>query len=194
MSPLPLRIGRDDEGHVVLKSPGVGYWRGVPKVGTILTAGQEAGVLCTLGRDRALVVPKEGQGVVLATPSGTSGDAIAYGDTLLVLGEAGSMSEVAEASEGANGSQSGGAMTFCSSSSGRFYVRPAPDKPAFVAVGDIVEAGQTVYLLEVMKTFSRVTYGGEGLPERAKVARIVPADGDDLEAGQVVLELEPVES
>jgi biotin carboxyl carrier protein len=28
------------------------------------------------------------------------------------------------------------------------------------------------------------------LPERARVLRILPSDGDDLEAGQVVLELE----
>jgi acetyl-CoA carboxylase biotin carboxyl carrier protein len=47
-----------------------------------------------------------------------------------------------------------------------------------------------VALLEVMKTFNRVQYGGSGLPERARVLRVVPSDGDDLAAGDAILELE----
>jgi len=76
-------------------------------------------------------------------------------------------------------------------SSGRYWARPAPDKPPFVSVGDLVTAGQTVCLLEVMKTFHRVSYGGPGLPERARVTAIRPQDGDDLDADQVILELAP---
>jgi acetyl-CoA carboxylase carboxyltransferase component/biotin carboxyl carrier protein len=76
-------------------------------------------------------------------------------------------------------------------SSGRYWARPAPDKPPFVSVGDLVTAGQTVCLLEVMKTFHRVTYGGPGLPERARVTAVRPQDGDDLTAEQVILELAP---
>jgi acetyl-CoA carboxylase biotin carboxyl carrier protein len=45
-------------------------------------------------------------------------------------------------------------------------------------------------LLEVMKTFNRLTYGGDGLPSEAKIASIGPADGDDLNAGDIILELE----
>jgi len=76
-------------------------------------------------------------------------------------------------------------------SSGRYWARPAPDKPPFVSVGDLVTAGQTVCLLEVMKTFHRVSYGGPDLPERARVTAIRPQDGDDLDADQVILELAP---
>jgi acetyl-CoA carboxylase carboxyltransferase component len=76
-------------------------------------------------------------------------------------------------------------------SSGRFWARPSPEKQSFVSVGDVVTAGQTVCLLEVMKTFHRVAYAGDGLPERARVLAIRPADGDDLAAGDVLIELEP---
>jgi acetyl-CoA carboxylase biotin carboxyl carrier protein len=76
-------------------------------------------------------------------------------------------------------------------SSGRYWARPAPDKPPFVSVGDVVAAGQTVCLLEVMKTFHRVTYGGPDFPERARVTAVHPQDGDDLTADQVILELAP---
>jgi hypothetical protein len=36
-----------------------------------------------------------------------------------------------------------------------------------------------------------VQYGGEGLPPRARVRAIVPADESDLAPGDVILELEP---
>ncbi len=191
MSEVTMIVGKGEDDARTLKSPGVGYWRRAPKVGTILTPGQSAGVLSTLGRDRELIVPAGGGGVVLSLPTAISGESVAFGDTLVVLGEAGTAETTADEVGRGGAAGAGGALAFCAVSSGRFYVRPAPDKPPFVSVGDVVEAGQTVYLLEVMKTFSRVTYGGDGLPERARVARIVPADGDDLEAGQVVLELEP---
>jgi acetyl-CoA carboxylase biotin carboxyl carrier protein len=86
---------------------------------------------------------------------------------------------------------SAGALAFKAPSSGRFYARPSPDKPPFVTEGAVIEQGHTVAILEVMKTFNRIAYGGAGLPERAKVVRVVPADGDDLGRGDVILELEP---
>ena len=43
-----------------------------------------------------------------------------------------------------------------------------------------------------MKTFHRVTYGGAGLPEQARVAAIAVADESDVEPGAVLLRLEAV--
>lgn len=194
MKSLELIAEHGDEGRVVLKCPGVGYWRQCPTVGHLLSAGQSAGVLSTLGRDQKLVIPAGVRGVVLETPAGVGGDAVAFGDPLVILGEAGGeLGSVLETGAATSGRDREGALTFSSGSSGRFYLRPAPDKPAFVKEGDVIEEGQTVFLLEVMKTFSRVTYGGQGLPAKARVISIVPADGEDLEAGQVVLLLEAVE-
>ena len=79
---------------------------------------------------------------------------------------------------------------FRAPTSGRFYSRSAPGKPAFVSVGDELGPNATVCLLEVMKTFHRVTYGGPGLPERAKVREIFVADGADVTAGDPLLALE----
>lgn len=39
---------------------------------------------------------------------------------------------------------------------GVFYRRPAPDKPPFVEVGDRIEEGQTVGLVEIMKQFTEI--------------------------------------
>ncbi|MGB5809260.1 MAG: biotin/lipoyl-containing protein, partial [Polyangiales bacterium] len=59
--------------------------------------------------------------------------------------------------------------------------------------GDTVTRGQTVGLLEVMKTFNRLVYQGNDLPESAVVKAVVPADGDDVVRGDVILALEPVD-
>jgi acetyl-CoA carboxylase biotin carboxyl carrier protein len=59
-------------------------------------------------------------------------------------------------------------------------------------VGDEIATGQTVALLEVMKTFNRLAYGGDGLPERARVKAVLVRDEADVEAGAPILELEPL--
>lgn len=189
MSSLTLLAERDEEGRVVLKSPAVGIWRQAPKRGQLARAGEAFGSLEVLGRLHTLMVPAGVHGVVIEAPV-IDQSALAYGQSLAILGDdvGGVASELASPEALGND----GALTFRSSSSGRFYLRPAPDKPPFVAVGDVIENGHIVFLLEVMKTFSRVAFEGEGLPARAKVVRILPQDGDDLEAGQVVLELEAV--
>jgi acetyl-CoA carboxylase biotin carboxyl carrier protein len=83
-----------------------------------------------------------------------------------------------------------GALVFRAPLSGRFYARPGPDKPTFVKAGDEVATGQTVGLLEVMKTFNRLIYGGEGLPARARIKAVLPQDESDLDQGDAILELE----
>lgn len=39
---------------------------------------------------------------------------------------------------------------------GIFYRRPAPDKAPFVEVGDTVEVGQTIGVIEIMKQFTEI--------------------------------------
>lgn len=46
---------------------------------------------------------------------------------------------------------------------GIFYRRPAPDKAPFVEVGDTVEVGQTVGVIEIMKQFTEVRSENAGV-------------------------------
>src|SRR5690606_26630730 len=127
--------------------------------------------------------PDEAAGMVLERPGPRlARQPVAYGDVLVRLDpEAGPA--LAGASATARGTSEADArgLVFRSPLSGRFYARPAPGQAAFVQVGDVIAAGQTVALLEVMKTFNRVAYGGDELPARAKVLEVGPADEADVD-------------
>ncbi len=68
---------------------------------------------------------------------------------------------------------------------GTVYAAPEPGAPPFVAVGDAVKKGQTLLLIEAMKTMNPVL-----APRAGKVAEILVADGAPVEFGEVLLILE----
>ena len=72
---------------------------------------------------------------------------------------------------------------------GVFYRRPAPDKPPYVEVGDVVAAGDPICTLEVMKMFTEVVADAAG-----RVVEVVVADGEAVEYGQLLVVLEPLDS
>jgi len=189
MSSLKARLMRVD-GGVELRSPGVGLWRDAPMCGSLVHAGARLGCLEVLGVLFELVAPEGAHGVVVAT-GGDEGRArrpVGYDTLLLSLDpDVGGVGVTgAPEPDGAGVA----ALVFRSPSSGRFYARPGPDRDPFVSEGDVVKAGEPVAMLEVMKTFNRIQYGGDELPAEARITRVVPADGDDLQAGSIILELE----
>jgi len=180
-------VARREGSRWHLAAPGVGTWDGLPAQGAFLRPGDVLGRLGVLGRGRPLRVPAGAEGAVVEV---RGAGAVDYGTPLVVLDPAGGAVAPA-APEEAAGSAGGAELVLPSPSSGRFWSRPSPERPPFVEPGDEVERGATVGLLEVMKTFSRIPYEGAGLPPRARVRRVVPADGEDVDEGAPLLELEP---
>jgi acetyl-CoA carboxylase biotin carboxyl carrier protein len=177
-------------------SPGVGWFVPAVAVDHVVAPGDELGTLDVLGVRYALHAPKV-HGLVLAP-----GDArvlaargVGYGEVLAwidpALGGAGERQAAATAAS-TDGAAGATGLVFAAPTSGRYYGKPGPGKPPFVAVGDEIGEGTTVCLLEVMKTFNRVTYGGGGLPPRARVAAILAADESDVDAGAPLLQLEAI--
>jgi acetyl-CoA carboxylase biotin carboxyl carrier protein len=68
---------------------------------------------------------------------------------------------------------------------GTFYRRPDPESDPFVNEGDAVSPGDTVGLVEVMKSFHEIKAQEEGT-----VSKILMDDEDAVGAGQDVVELE----
>ncbi len=68
---------------------------------------------------------------------------------------------------------------------GTFYRRPAPDQPPFKADGDTVAAGDTVGLIEVMKSFQEVKAEVDGT-----IVRFLIENEDPIMAGQPIADVE----
>jgi acetyl-CoA carboxylase biotin carboxyl carrier protein len=69
--------------------------------------------------------------------------------------------------------------------SGIFYRAAAPDEPPIVTEGDMVESGQTLALIEAMKTLCKIP------AERAgRIRRILVANGDPVAEGEPLFEIE----
>jgi acetyl-CoA carboxylase biotin carboxyl carrier protein len=62
------------------------------------------------------------------------------------------------------------------------YLSPEPGVAPFIAVGDTVAEGQTLLLIEAMKTFNRIP-----APRAGKVAAILVEDGQPVEFGEPLL-------
>ena len=174
------------EGELRLLAPRPGLWRDGPPAGALIRGGSELGSLEVLGRLVRLRAPAGAFGVVVPRRDERrlARRPVGHGSLLVALDPEGVVGGAAAAEEADEESISG--PVFRTPLGGRFYARPSPEEPPFVKAGDALKAGETVALIEVMKTFNRVRYEGEP----AKVASIVPADGDDVEAGDVLLELE----
>ncbi len=71
---------------------------------------------------------------------------------------------------------------------GTFYRAGQPGSPPFVEEGDVVDAGQTVAIVEAMKLMNQVQ-----ADEGGKVSQILVEDGQWVEFEQVLMYLEPVE-
>lgn len=184
---------RTKRGTVQLCAPGVGWWVGGPAIGQILVPGAWLGGLEMLGRTRPLAVPPGAGGrVVQRHLPGWRRAAVEHGTVLVELdvrrGSVALGDETEVEAETAPAADM--ALVFRAPMSGRLYHRQSPGQPPFVQPGDIVEAGQTVCLLEVMKTFNRVVYGGPDLPARARIVRVLVDDGADVSGRDPLFELE----
>jgi acetyl-CoA carboxylase biotin carboxyl carrier protein len=67
---------------------------------------------------------------------------------------------------------------------GTFYRRPDPESDPYVNEGDSVSAGDTVGLIEVMKSFHEVKAEEDGT-----VSKILVDDEEAVDAGQDIVEL-----
>lgn len=69
---------------------------------------------------------------------------------------------------------------------GVFYRSPSPGAPPFVEVGDVIEAGQQVAIVEAMKLMIPVASEQSG-----RVTAVLKDDGEAVEYGENIVALDP---
>ena len=68
---------------------------------------------------------------------------------------------------------------------GIFYSAPAPEEPPVIEVGQQVKKGDTLFIIEAMKTMNEITAPCDGT-----VSRILAQNGDMVEYKQVLVVIE----
>ena len=68
---------------------------------------------------------------------------------------------------------------------GSFYRKPSPEADNFASVGDVVEAGQTVCLVEAMKLFNEIE-----AEFKCKIVEILKDDAAPVEFGEPLFKVE----
>jgi len=69
---------------------------------------------------------------------------------------------------------------------GTFYTAPAPGEPPFVEIGNRINAGQTICILEAMKLMNELEAEVAG-----EVVEILVDNGTPVEFGQVLMRVKP---
>jgi biotin carboxyl carrier protein len=169
----------------------VGQWWDPPRAGAVVGPGSVVGWLQCLTRRYSLVLPEGCAGIVERT-GGQRVSGVAFGELLFRLRPIGDEAAVADSGATARGATDGaedlpaGAHAVRAPTDGIFYRKASPEASAFVELGTRVRAGQIVGLVEVMKTFNQIVYGGSGLPEEGEIVEIRCGDGAEVSAGQVL--------
>lgn len=69
---------------------------------------------------------------------------------------------------------------------GTLYRKPSPDKPNFIEVGDMVQKGKVVCIIEAMKLFNEIESEVSG-----KIVKVLVDDASPVEFGQPLFLVEP---
>lgn len=171
-----------------LSSPEVGWFTQALPPGALLAAGMKAGVLQSLGRRFELVVPAGVVGRIQNARPEAVFHPLGYGARIYELAP---LETARESLTTPLVDAPGAALVFRAPYAGRFWQRPAPNEPPFVREGDALVEGQTIGLLEVMKTFTHLIYrASTGLPARARLVRFLVAEGGEVKDGGGLFELE----
>jgi acetyl-CoA carboxylase biotin carboxyl carrier protein len=95
-------------------------------------------------------------------------------------------SEKPEDAKAPQTSKSDNYVTIKSPMIGTFYRQAGPGKPIFVSVGDEVEAGQVVCIIEAMKLFNEIESEVSG-----KIVKVLVEDASPVEFDQPLFLVEP---
>jgi hypothetical protein len=188
---LPVIVDKEGTGDdaVVIRSPALGLYSLHPEPRSCIVGGGFAGRLTILNRAYDLVLPSDTWGQVGSVAVGDKVTPVDYGQVLFHLRQWGIDRPVGKAEGGgvaAAGAAAEGVYPILSPTDGILYLRPSPQAEPYVRVGCRVGEGHTLALVEVMKCFNPIQYGGPGFPPEAEIVDVWVQDGAEIKAEQVL--------
>ncbi len=197
---LIAKVQEDPENPetLLVSSPVVGMADGAPKVGLFLNAFDRIITMKILNQRYVLRMPRDVHGRVTEIFIANAYVPVAYGQAIARMDP-----RVLEAGEGVSGGVAGaagasgegenaGLITVEAPSDGIFYRRSSPDSPPYVEVGSTVTTGGMLGLVEIMKCFHQITYGGLDLPEKGRIVKIMADDASEVRFGQPLFHIKPI--
>ena len=183
-----LLIDRED-GASDICAPHIGSFTASVAVNAVVGGPVPLGEFRIGNRDWTLMLPEGVEGRVVDLVRDARGATAEYKDVLLVL-QRGALDQAIDGGSVQAGETFSGEV-FRAPMDGQFYRRPSPDEPAFASVGDVIEPGATVGLIEVMKFFYPVTFDGR---HAARVTKVTVDTARPVTSGEVIFVFEPVSS
>ena len=195
---LIAKVHEDEKKRdtLLVKSPVVGMADGAPRSGLFLNPLDRVIAMKILNVRHVLRLPRDVHGRVTEVFIPNSYTPLAYGQPIARLdpralnagadenGAAGSATAAAEP-------QDAGLITIEAPSDGIFYRRPSPDAPPYVEIGSQVSSGGMLGLVEIMKCFHHIVYGGPSLPESGEIVKVMVEDASEVRFGQPLFKIRP---
>ena len=153
-----LRV-RTADGGTALAAPRVGRFDPALQIGQLVDAQTQIGTLRVLANRYPVFAPAGDAGRVSALPVRIAGAPVGYGEPLVEL-ESADMAGAEAATAAATGLAEG-QWAVEAQMDGQFYTRPSPDEPEYAAIGQTIEPGATIGLIEVMKFFYPIVFDGD---------------------------------
>lgn len=185
-----------DSRHRVF-SPTVGYYSYWPRSGTFLTGGSVIGKLKVLNTYYDLVLPENVYGRVVTDDEKDFIIPVGHGQELFQLNPDKNLLETEtplKDGSGAEGEEfdvsSDEGYLVKAFTTGIFYAKPSPDAPSFVTVGQEIEKGKALGLIEVMKTFNHIIFQGTGDSTTGKIKKVYVKDAQEVKLGQPLFLIE----
>lgn len=189
-STLELVLTMAEGGTTLLCCPSPGRVRWDRPRGETLLPGRHAGLLVRDGVVFDLIVPAGISGSVLELRLVHRWSGCGFGEPLALLGPvARPVSKPSDFFPDKVAGE-GGLYELRAPTHGTFYLRPGPGMPPFAPAGTLLESGDTVGLVEVMKCFSPILFQPAGGARRGTVRQVLAAEGAEVQVEQVLMRIE----